>query len=326
MRIWVGASPMNDGIALSTGMLPRRAGVPNIVKTNSMINTVKVSVIVPVYNAEATLRACLESLLDLDYPEESRELIFVDNASTDNTPEILKRFGRQIRVVFEPKRGPAAARNRGLRQASHEVVAMTDADCIVQHDGLRHLVEPLSDSTVGLVGGTILSKRPCNTIELFGETIHDHRMAIEVWTPPYVITMNWASRKSALQSVDCFDDSFLRGEDCDLSYRLVSDGWRFAFAPRAVVRHQNEITFSGLFHEGYLHGFYSVPLIKKHRILLRQLGHKRIQRSAYAALLASVRASVCGPNKAEARCDLVFNSGKRLGKLWGSVRFAYVDL
>lgn len=291
-----------------------------------MAGTPPVSVIVPVYNGANTIEACIESLLALDYPADRRELIFVDNASTDNTAQILERYREKIRIAFEAKRGPAAARNRGLRDARHEIVAMTDADCTVDRHWLRRLIEPLGDASIGLAGGTILSQRPCNAIELFGERIHDHRMAIEVWQPPYVITMNWASRKSVLIQVDFFDESFFRCEDVDLAYRAFQGGVQFAFAPKAVVYHRNEKTFANLFHEGYLHGYYSVQAIKKHQALLKRFGHQRVEPASYAALFTSLKKSLLRAPCSTARCDFVFNSGKKVGKLCGSLRFGHLDL
>lgn len=279
--------------------------------------------IVPVFNGAETIEACLESLLALDYPAGHREFIIVDNASTDRTPEILSCYRDKIRITLEAKKGPAAARNKGLRSAHHEIVAMTDADCVVDRQWLRKLVGPLHDPSIGLVGGTILSKRPGNAVELFGERIHDHRMAIEVWEPPYVITMNWASRKSVLSQVNFFDEAFMRCEDVDFAYRAFQDSVRFAFASEALVYHRNESSFGGLFHEGYLHGFFSVQAIKKHKALLKRFGHRRFQPASYTALLGSLKPSIFSD---QARCDLVFNSGKKIGKLLGSLRFGHLDL
>lgn len=288
-----------------------------------MTETPNVSVIVPVFNGADTLEACIDSLLALDYPADRREIILVDNASTDRTTEILRRYNNAVRIVFEAKKGPAAARNKGLREARQDIVAMTDADCTVDRAWLRQLVRPLIDPTVGLVGGTILSKRPASPIEQFGERIHDHHMAIEVWEPPYVITMNWAGRKSSLAPLAFFDENFLRCEDVDLAYRAFASGVLFKFCKTAIVYHRNESSLAELFHEGYLHGFYSVQTIKKHKLLLKHFGHRRIHTGSYAALLASFKQSLAS---GEARCDLVFNSGKKIGKLFGSVRFGYVDL
>jgi len=291
-----------------------------------MTFTPQVSVIVPIFNGEKTVDACVDSLLHLDYPQATRELIFVDNASTDQTAKILESYGDRIRVAFEPKRGPAAARNRGLHAARHEIVAMTDADCVADRLWLRRLVEPLRDSSVGLVGGTILSKQPCNAIERFGEQIHDHRSAIEKWIPPHIITMNWASRKSLVSELRFFDDSFLRCEDVDLSYRVYQAGYKFSFAPEAIVRHQNEKTYAGLFLEGYRHGFFGVQNNKKHRTLLATVGHRKIFPATYAALFTSLRESLRRGRQSQARCDFTFNAAKKLGKIVGSIRFGFIDL
>jgi GT2 family glycosyltransferase len=129
--------------------------------------------------------------------------------------------------------------------ARGEVVAFTDADCVVEPGWLASLVAPLSDESIGIVGGKILAKRPCNPIEEFGERIHDHELAINVYEPPHVITMNWASRVSVLRE-NLFDEKFLRSQDVDLSYRILQQGYEFVFTPAAVVYHRNEKTFSGL--------------------------------------------------------------------------------
>ena len=105
-----------------------------------------VSLIVAIYNAAATLRDCLESLLQLDYPRSHLEVLCVDNASTDDTPRILEGYGDRFRILREEKRGPAAARNAGLRRTVGEVVALTDSDCVVDPNWLGHLVGPLRDS------------------------------------------------------------------------------------------------------------------------------------------------------------------------------------
>jgi glycosyltransferase involved in cell wall biosynthesis len=284
-----------------------------------------VSVIVPVYNGAKTIEDCLQSLLALDYPREKVELLVVDNASTDRTPELLRRHGDTLRIVFEQKRGPAAARNKGLRHAQGEVVAFTDADCVVDRRWLQFLVGPLQDSHTGIVGGKILAKRPYNFIEKFGEQIHDHDAAINLYRPPYVITMNWASRRKILKEFN-FDEALRRGEDGDLSYRIFQAGYGFVYQPDAVIYHQNESSLAGLFKEGFQHGFYAVPVIKKHHAFVRQFGHRRFSRASYQALAASLWSYVRGEDAESSLCPFVFNAGKKIGKIFGSARFCYFDV
>ena len=286
----------------------------------------RVSVIVPVYNAERTLEDCIDSLLELDYPKDNRELILVDNASTDGTAEILRQSAGESRILFEGRKGSAAARNRGLVNARGDVVAFTDSDCVVDKDWLRKIVVPLQDDRVGIVGGRILAKRPCNKIEEFGEAIHDHDKAINEYKPPYVITMNWASRRSVLNEVGLFDERFIRGQDVDLSWRIFQKGYKIIYEPGAVVHHKNERTLSGLFREGYVHGFASVRGLKKHKDLVKQFGHRRFSAKSYDALSLSLIDFVRGRNPDDSICYFAFNLGKKIGKILGSMRFFHVEL
>ena len=285
----------------------------------------KVSVIVPVHNEDAAVEECITSLLALDYPRENLELLFVDNASTDATADVLARYKDEIRIVREPKRGPAAARNCGLRAAKHGIIAFTDADCVVAKDWLRRLVTPLQDQTVGVVGGRILAKRPCSRIEAFSETLDDHEKAIKRRVPD-AITMNWVSPLVVLQEVGFFDECLRRGEDSDLSYRVFLAGYKAAYAPAAIVYHRNPTTLWGLLIEGGHHGFASVRLHKKHVTKYKQLGLRRIYPSDYKALLWQLVALCLGRDRCFALCFLVFNGGKKIGKLLGSIRFACVGL
>lgn len=284
------------------------------------------SVIVPAYNAAGTIDACVGSLLELRYPADRLELLVVDNGSRDGTVAALRRYGDRIVFVYESKRGAAAARNAGIAEAGGEVVAFTDADCVVDPDWLRHLVVPLQDPRVGIAGGTILARPPANGVERFGETIHDHRRAIEDLRPPYAITMSWASRRQVLRELGGFDERFVRGQDVDLSYRATQSGYALVFVPDSIVYHSNEESLSGLFREGFVHGFHGVRARKHHQDFLRQYGHGRFGRPGYADVASRLVDWARGRDPGHASCDAVFNSGKKVGKLLGSVRFGFLDL
>jgi cellulose synthase/poly-beta-1,6-N-acetylglucosamine synthase-like glycosyltransferase len=285
-----------------------------------------VSVIVPAYNAEGTIEECVRSLLELRYPRHRLELRIVDNGSRDRTAKALSRYEDRVVVLCEQQRGAAAARNAGLAGAEGEVVAFTDADCVVHPDWLRHLVVPLQDPGVGIAGGTILARQPANDVQRFGEAIHDHRKSIEVFRPPYAITMSWASRREVLRELGGFDERFRRCQDVDLSYRVTQSGYRLAFVLEAVTHHRNEDSLTGLFREGFVHGFYSVQARKWHAGFLREFGYGRVDRRAYANIASRLLDWARGRDPGRASCDAVFNSGKKAGKLLGSFRFGRLDL
>ncbi len=285
------------------------------------------SVVVPAYNAERTIDDCLRSLLELRYPEEALELLVVDNGSSDATADHLRAHGDRVQAIHEGRRGPSAARNAGLRRARSEVVAFTDADCRVDPDWLARLVEPLEREEVAIAGGRILARQPANDVELFGEAIHDQRMAIEVFDPPYAITMSWASRRATLLELGGFDAGLRRGEDVDLSYRAVQAGYRLAFVESAVVYHRNESSLAGLFREGFLHGVGGVGTRKRHERFLRELGHQAgVNGRAYREIGRHALDWARGRDARRARCEAVFKSGKKAGQLLGSLRFRRLDL
>lgn len=279
----------------------------------------KVSIIVPVYNADGTIEACIHSLLGLNYPKENLEIILVDNASTDNTSDILTKYSKVVKTLYEEKSGCGAARNRGLLNATGDIIAFTDSDCEVDKDWLRYIVCPLQKDDVGIVGGRILAKRPYNKIEEFGEEIHDNNRAINEFKPAYVDTANWASRLSVLKIVGGFDKEFTRGEDTDLAWRILRADYRLVYEPEAVVYHRNERSFWGLFCKGYVHGFHSLRCLKKHELLLKQFRYRRFNLNRYIALVWSLIDYVRGRRSDYAICYFTFNVGREIGRFLGIV-------
>lgn len=287
--------------------------VPEVPAVSRVGEVPAVAIVVPVYNGAATVATCVRSLLALHYPRNRREIIVVDNNSTDETPAILKGFGDEITVLQEVVRGAAAARNCGIRHASASRIAFTDADAVAEPGWLNALIPPLDDVAVGIVGGRILARVGGNRIERFGEAIHDHARAIYAEDAPFVISMNWASRAEVLHECGLFDEALLRGQDVDFAWRIHSAGLQLVYAPAAVIRHHNEHTIRGLMHEGYVHGFHSVQLLKKHagedparsprlRVLRRFLEDVRRFRNG---------------NVIDGLLWLIFNIGKTLGERAG---------
>ena len=277
----------------------------------------RITVVVAAYQAQATLGECLESLVRLDYPRDRLEIICVDNASTDDTPAVAHAFEPRVRVLRAERRGAAAARNVGIRAASGDVVAFTDADCTVDPAWVRELVRPLARREVGVAGGRILARRPCNAIERFGERLHDHETAITRCEPPYAITMNWASPRSVLNDVDGFDERLLRCQDVDLAYRMMKRGLRLAYVDEAVIHHRNERTLAGLVREGYVHGYNSRIVKKLHRNYLQAYPPDWTPRQRLAA---DLRELVRAPSHAASFLHLMFDTGKIFGEIHARVR------
>ncbi len=121
----------------------------------------KVSILVPVKNEEKVVGRLLRTLLNLDYPPEKREIIIVDDGSTDKTVEICGEYARcsnQIRLLHRSTSdGKPSALNYGLRHAKGEIVATFDADNVPESDVLLKAVKFFEDPSTAAVQGTICS-------------------------------------------------------------------------------------------------------------------------------------------------------------------------
>lgn len=111
-----------------------------------------VSVVVPFFNSERHIRACLESLSNQEQVEGPYELIFVNNGSTDASASIVAEYDR-LTVLDERRPGAYAARNTGVTHATAPLIAFTDADCAVASTWLRSIQEAMLDPGVAILIG-----------------------------------------------------------------------------------------------------------------------------------------------------------------------------
>jgi glycosyltransferase involved in cell wall biosynthesis len=113
----------------------------------------KLSVVVPFYNAEKYIEDCIRALLSQNFPENDYEIIMVDNNSSDNSAEIVARYPL-IHLLSEDKQGAYAARNRGISEAKGEIIAFTDPDCLPSADWLQNIDRAMHCPDVGIVLGS----------------------------------------------------------------------------------------------------------------------------------------------------------------------------
>jgi len=111
-----------------------------------------VSVVIPAYNSGKYIYSCIASVLDQDYPH--MEVIVVDDGSTDNTAEIVEKFGEQIKYVWQKNSGSAVARNRAIEEASGMYIAFCDSDDLWVPNHLRLQIDFLENNhEFGVVTG-----------------------------------------------------------------------------------------------------------------------------------------------------------------------------
>lgn len=99
----------------------------------------KISVIIPVYNAEKYIKECVDSVLNQDFQD--YEIIVVNDGSTDNTAQILKEYDTKIIFINQPNSGSSATRNRGVQNAEGEYILHIDSDDFIEHNYLSLMYE-----------------------------------------------------------------------------------------------------------------------------------------------------------------------------------------
>ena len=225
------------------------------------------SVVVATYNRAASLDRLLTAIAAQHDLVIAPEVVVVDDGSTDDTAAVVARHGH--RRVVTGHVGPAVARNAGWRAAQGEVIVFTDDDCVPATDWLAGLLAACADEGVDGVGGGIVPLLH-GYFEDFShaERLADHGVAAD-GTVRYLVTANAAYRRSALERVGGFDETFPRpaGEDVDLSARVAETGGRLALAPNAVVAHDYRRGMRPLVRTYWRHGAARSRLARAHTSL-----------------------------------------------------------
>lgn len=225
----------------------------------------RVSVVVASYNGERTLKACLDSLQRLNYPD--YEVILVDDGSTDNTPQIAAAHPQVRYFRHAENLGLSVARNTGIAAATGEIIAFTDADCRADTDWLYYLVGDLLDSEFAGIGGHNFLPPDDSSVAaavLVSPGGPAHVMLTDRQAE-HIPGCNMAFYKWALEEVGGFDPIFrLAGDDVDLCWRLQQRGMKIGFSPGGFVWHYRRSTVRAYLKQQLGYGEAEALLVRKH--------------------------------------------------------------
>lgn len=206
---------------------------------------IEVSVIVPVHNGEAHIVECLESIVT--NTASPREIIVIDDASSDSTRELVVRFGHPlVRLIALPSRlGPGGARNEGIRNAVGKALFFIDADCVASKEwiesGLKELEAP---TVVGVYGSIYYAMAPCSIRERVPVNPFYHMHAKNPINAGFLdfAAANVAYKAEAAKDLGGFDTAkFPNGrEDTDLGFRIRKLG-EIRYCPQMGVSHMRSL-------------------------------------------------------------------------------------
>jgi glycosyltransferase involved in cell wall biosynthesis len=202
--------------------------------------TPRITVVVPTYNRPASLTRCLQHLAAQE-ADEAIEILVVDDGS-DNAGLVAEAVARvpSARLIRQPRMGPAAARNAGVRAAAGSLICLTDDDCEPGRAWVAHLARALQDGE-DVVAGLTKNGGADNRMALASQLLLEH--FAEQSAVPFATSNNIGATARLLRDIP-FDESYsdAGGEDRDWCQRLAARGYRIAHEPRAMVIHHQPMT------------------------------------------------------------------------------------
>lgn len=206
------------------------------------------------------LRHCLSALSKIDYPREKWRVLVVDDGSPVPLDSIVREFAGDLSVelVRQSNQGAGAARNRGARLCSGDLIVFTDDDCCPREDWLKVMAQRHQENPTACIGGRTINALSGNPYSAASQLLIDY--LYEYYFPAnssrFFASNNVAFPKDAFDSIDGFDTRFPRAgaEDRDICRRWIAAGYSTSYAPDAIVYHEHLMTFRGFLRQHFNYG------------------------------------------------------------------------
>ncbi len=237
-----------------------------------------ISVVVAVRNEREHIKECIESLFNQDY--EDYEVIVVDGMSDDGTFELLKELQKKydFKLLRNEKKNAAAGRNIGIREAKGEAIAFIDGDAVASKDWLKNIKKAFEKSGAIGVGGVDLlpeeSEYKAKAIGLVmtsplarGGRLNpstQHSLMEKERFVEHIPTCNLCLKREIFDKVGLFDESFVKGQDLELNFRIVKAGYKLFYSPSIKVIHYRKQHIHHFAKQIYKWAKAKVAIIKKH--------------------------------------------------------------
>ena len=217
------------------------------------------SIVVPVKNEERVIDRLLDSLSTLNYPLNKREIIIVEDGSSDKTADVCMKYAKEqanVKILHKPlSNGKPSALNFGLAQAKGDIIAIFDADNVPANDALLSVVGYFEDRKVAAVQGRTASINP-------KENMLTQFISYEeaVWCEAYLRGKDVLNlfvhlkgscqfiRRDILQQLQGFDEAVL-SEDMEISARLVENDYKIRYASDVVAWQESPSNLKTLFNQ-----------------------------------------------------------------------------
>jgi cellulose synthase/poly-beta-1,6-N-acetylglucosamine synthase-like glycosyltransferase len=222
-----------------------------------------VSVVIPTFNGHSRIGSCLDALLSQSHRD--IQIIVVDDGSTDDTADVIRRY-EGVLFLRQNNSGPAAARNRGAAEATGTIILFTDDDCVPVPSWVEAMLQPFADPEVIGVKGAYRTRQRRLVARFVQIEYEDrYRMMSRFQYIDFVDTYSAGFRRDPFLKMTGYDTSFplACAEDIELSYRMSARGWKMKFSPEAVVYHTHPDSLWRYLRKKYKFAFWRVLALRK---------------------------------------------------------------
>jgi len=264
-------TPASTGVEKVLEQLAAKGFLERLRPTASSGGTLPtISVVIPVMDRAEELGRCLESIAQVDYPENLVQVIVVDDGSSDNSASVAAAHGALVIPSGGRGRGPAAARNVGAREASGELLAFIDSDCTASGTWLAELLPAFGDPKVVAVGGLVDGMCMDSAVDRYEAVMSSLSLGGRELTGGagddtfYLPSCNLLVRRTPFLSAGGFNDAMHVGEDVDLTWRLRDSGWTIAYLPVGRVFHEHRSSLRSFMSRRFDYGTSEGTLQRLH--------------------------------------------------------------
>jgi glycosyltransferase involved in cell wall biosynthesis len=228
----------------------------------------RVSIAIPAYDEEEEICGAMNEAFNQTYLD--REIVVVDDGSTDKTLENARRCARgkeDTRVVSTLHGGLTHARNVALSQCKGEIVVFLECDCVYDGDYVEKAVNALDEnpnaSAVCLTGAPLKLRSTLATECIEIENVVQHELLRQGKLQPFYA---WVFRKQSLESIGGFDEKLFQGEDKDMFRRYTAAGNKVVWVPGVHWKHKRSQTLSRMAVKWVGRGQSRILFVLKHRL------------------------------------------------------------
>ena len=252
------------------------------------------SIVIPTYNKNVVLMHCLEALCHQSVDKAIFEVLIVNDGGNNEISEIIGLFKNRLnlRYFYQKNKGPAAARNLGIKNAKGDIILFLDDDSLPKIDWLENVIQAWKIfSDYDGIGGYTLSETTDNIYCRVNSDFFNWYLDLyaDDKLHPFLVTCNAGYRKRILSRIDNFDERFKKasGEDRDLNIKISKIGGKLRLDKKILVYHDKDLTFLTFAKKHYNYGKAAYKIYMKYQDLIHLSIHSYID--LYISILKKYR-------------------------------------